>query len=737
MAIIGKIQKNSILLLVVIGIAMFAFIYTEYQSGAGNDMEITPIGTVYAEPIDEVEYDYIVESYMKRDRENYEYQGREFDEAAEQSAKDQAFNEVIRRNLMNREFEKLQLTCTVDELNDMIHGNHIHPWVQQIPIFQGAMGFSKDSVRAFIDQLNIEPEDRGDGSYEEVQKNWLAARKQWSDFEKELKDTRMADKYVTLIKKGIFINSLEAKDQYYAELEKKKIRFVLQRYADIPMGEIEVTDEDIQAYYDIHKDEKQYEQEESRDIEYVTFPISATPEDVEMVMSDLEGLKEEFKATKNNEAFIKKHSTTEFTSDSAVFHMGGPEFVFDTFFGNNQYPEAADDAIQKAQIGDVIGPFASAGDYAIAKVTGIKKENQAWVRHILIKVDATQPDAVAKARVDSIIKVINEKDNFVEMVTATTQDPGSIATKGEYKWFAEGRMVPEFNDASFKGPIGKLQTVKTTYGYHIVEVLGRGERNVPMLAIITKSVQPSETTKKLLEEKVYDFIYNVNESEDDSAFHSIAADSNLTVNPTRVWISNNFVMGINKSSTSDRVLRFAFDKDAVEKSISDPILDDDKYVVAYLTNIIPEGAPEFADVKDQMRFPALKDKQAKIYMEKMAGKKSLEEVAKVCINAAVLSAEVYFAQNMIQGGGSDEPEVIGKLFTKIPVGAMTKPIQGRTGVYVVIIESETKAPETTDYTPTRLNMLAGRAGAADGLVIKALREKADVKDNRRKIELQG
>ena len=728
MAIIGKIQKNSILLLVVIGLAMFAFIFTEYQAGAGNDMEIIPIGTAYDEPLDEEEFDYIAESYINRDKQNYEYQGRPFDDAAQTQSEDQAFNEVVRRNLMNREFERLQLITTTDELNDMIHGDHIHPWVLQIPIFQGPMGFSKDSVRAFINNLEVEPED------EIVRQNWMDARKQWSEFEKELKDTRTADKYVTLIKRGLFVNSLEAKDQYYAENDKKRIKFVLQRYVDIPADEVTVTDEDLLAYFEEHKHEKQYEQEESRDIDYVTFSILPTKEDEQVVINTLEGLKQTFKEAKDDVSFVKRNSSSEFTSDSSVFRMGGEEFVFDTFFGNNQYPAEADDQIQKAQVGDVVGPFLSGQDYAIAKVTGIQKENQAWVRHILIKVDATQSEAVAKVRVDSIMKVIAEKNNFVEMVQKCTQDPGSIATNGEYKWFAEGRMVPEFNDASFKGAIGKLQLVKTDYGYHIVEVLGRGERVVPQLAIITKTVKPTEQTKLEMESRVFDFIYNVNESDRDSAFFAIAKDSNLVINPTRIWMSNQFVMGINKS---DRILRFAFGKNAKEGTISDPILDEDKYVVAHLSNIIPEGDPQFEDIKDQLRFPALKDKQAKVYMEKMAGKKSLEDVAKIVKNGSVLSAEVYFASNVIQGGGGNEPEVIGKLFTKIPVGSMTKPIKGLTGVYVVIVESETKAPETTDYSKPRENLLVARAGAADGLVIKALREKADVKDNRRKRMLQS
>jgi parvulin-like peptidyl-prolyl isomerase len=728
MAIIGKIQRNSVLLLVVIGIAMFAFIYTEYQSGAGNDVDILPLGTAYEEPLDEEEYEYILESYSARDKQNSEMQGRPYDETAEQQSKDQAFNEVVRRNLMNREFDKLQIVCTSDELNDMIHGNHVHPWVMQIPIFQGPMGFSRDSVRSFINNLDVEPET------EEARENWLLARKQWSDFEQELKDTRKADKYVTLIKRGIYVNSLEAKDQYYAENNKKRIKFVMQRYTDIPADEITVTDEDIKAFYEEHKHEKQYEQEESRDIEYVTFPISATAEDVEMIKAELEALKEDFKKADDNVLFMQRYSSTQFTTDTAEFRMGADQLVFDTFFGNNQYPASADDAVQKAQVGDVIGPFASGTDLSIVKVTRVRKETQAWVRHILIKVDAVQSDAYAKALTDSLVKVINAQDNFVEMVQKFTQDPGSIPTNGEYKWFSEGRMVTEFNDASFKGAIGKLQVVKTTYGYHIVEVLGRGERVVPSLAVVTKSVKPSEDTKKMMEEKVFDFIYNVNESTKDSAFQQLAKDSNLVISPTRVWLSNSYVMGINEPK---RVMSFAFNSKATEGMISDPILDGDKYVVAYLSNIIPEGAPEFEDVKDQMRFPALKDKQAKIYIEKMSGKNSLEEVAKVVKNGQILSAEVYFASNVIQGGGGNEPEVIGKLFTKIPTGSMTKPIKGSTGVYVVIVESETKAPETTDYSLNRTNMQLARAGAADGLVIKALREKADIKDNRRRIEFQG
>lgn len=736
MALIGQIQKNSVLLLIVIGGAMLAFIFTDFMKGGGSEVEFLPTATVYGEEIDEDEYSELREVYVNREENTALQQGKEFTAQAEQQAEDQAFNEAIRRNLMNREFEKVGLKCTKDELNDMIHGNHIHPWVETIPIFIGADGvFSRDSVRTFINNLEVEPET------EEARVQWLEARKQWKDFEDELKDTRKADKYVALIKKGLFVNSLEAKHQYFSTTEIRSVRFVIQRYNEIPMDEVTVTDEDIQAYFDEHKDEKMYEMEEARDIDYILIPITPTKADMDELQTSLEGLKTKFETAEDNIAFMSANSDMVASTDSVEFTMGttGLALPENQFFPSGQYPESIDEAVQNSKVGDVIGPFATTtGQEAkpisfIAKVTGQKVENQSWVRHILIKIDATRDEQTAKAMSDSIIAVIKENDNFVEMVNAVSEDPGSLATNGEYKWFPEGRMVAEFNDAAFKGAIGQLQLVKTTYGYHIVEVLGRAERIVPKMAVVTKNVKPTDNTLKFTEENVYDFIYNVNESSEDSAFWKISADSNYSVYNSRVFINQGYINGVTKPK---KVMKFAFGKNALEGDISDPILDGDNYIVAYLSNKIEKGEPKFEDVKEQMRFPALKDKQAKVYIEKMSNKSSLEDVASIITNGTVLNAQITFGANAISGGGGNEPEVIGKLFTKIPEGAMTKPIQGRSGVYVCIVDNITEAPETTDYTQERDYVRTARQGASDNLVIRALREKADVIDNRRKREYQ-
>jgi len=682
MAVIGKIQKNSVLLLVVIGLAMLAFIFTDLLRNGGGDIEQMSTAELYGEGIDEEKYEELRDSYVSRAQGEAAFQQQEFTDAARKSAEDNAFNELIRRSLLEAEFEKLGIVCTTDELNDMIHGDHLHPWVLQIPIFNGPAGFSRDSVRNYINRLEVEPE----GATDEARANWLESRQQWRDFERELKDARKADKYVSLIKKGMFVNKLEAADQYKSQNTKKSVQYVLQRYTEIPQEGIVASEEEIKSYYEAHKMDDLYDQEEARDVEMVTFDIVPTEADKNEIKSRIEGLKASFKATLNDLGFVYQNTDSDFKSDSTIFRMGtGEQMGFSAQGGS--YPKSADDVIQESSIGDVIGPYETAtGEFAIAKIVDTLTESQAWVRHILISSGATRTEDKAKVLADSLVRVIKSQDNFAELVPLFSEDPGSVDNGGEYKWFNEGVMVPEFNDASFNGPIGQIQLVKTTFGYHIVEVLGKERRLTPTLAVVAKKIKPSENTVRLAEEVAYDFIYSVSENSEDSAFYSVAEDSGRFVQSARVYLSNDFVIGLDKS---ERMLRFAFNTNTVEGDLSDPIIDGNKYVVARISNVINEGMPDFEDVRDLMAVPALKEKQAQLYIEKMTGKTSLQDVANVLTTPEVKSAEVTFGSTTIAPGGLQEPGVIGKLFTDIPVGAMTKPIQGEEGVYVFIVNNET------------------------------------------------
>ena len=728
MAVIGNIQKNSVLLLIVIGLAMLAFIFTDFLKDPGGQVEQINSATVNGEGINEVEFERLKTDFITRDRNNALSQNQEYSKSSERASEDKAFNELVRKTLLDDETDKLGIVVTKDEMNDMIHGKNIHPWVLQVSIFNGASGFSKDSVRNFLSNLENEPTNEAD-----IQQ-WTDARRQWKEFEDGLRTARVADKYVALVRKGVYVNKVEVEDKNEALFHKRKFKYVVQKYAAIPEDEVSISDDEVKAYFEKHKGEKKYEQEEARSLDMVFIPVSATANDRAITRDLVSALIPNLKTTENVLQFIYQNSDEKIMNDTLQYNYSDDnKFVISGQGGT--YPKSIDEEVQKGNIGQVFGPITaqvnssgkSEEHVALARLLDVKKQKQAWVRHILISSQSRSEDA-AKSMADSIMNIIRSKNNFVEMVSIS-EDPASIPNNGEYKWFPEGRMVPEFNDAAFNGPVGKLQLVKTDYGYHIVEVIEQAERNVPVFGIVTKKIKPSDKTLADMEMRLFDFIFAINDvkATQDSAFIKIAQDSGFQIQSAKVILANNFIPGV---TTPDRVMRFAFNKNAKMNDVSDPILDGDKFIVANIKSIIEEGVPTFEEVELIVKRDALKEKQANFYIDKMSGKQGIDAVATVLTDGAIRETEVTFDGQSVVKGQAKDPALVGSVFTDIPVGAMTNPIKGKDGVYVFILEEEELAPKVEDYEKLRGSLLTTQTSVADGAIIEALREKADLKDNR-------
>ena len=91
-------------------------------------------------------------------------------------------------------------------------------------------------------------------------------------------------------------------------------------------------------------------------------------------------------------------------------------------------------------------------------------------RHILIKSDASN-DAAMKAKAEGILKQVQAGGDFAKLAKDNSQDPGSAEKGGELGWLQKGQTVPEFEKAAFSLQPGQTSgLVKTTYGYHIIQV---------------------------------------------------------------------------------------------------------------------------------------------------------------------------------------------------------------------------------------------------------------------------
>ena len=641
---------------------------------------------------------------------------------------------------MGKQLEDLGLLVSTADLNDMVLGNNIHQWVSQIAMFKNNIGeYSRDSVVKYLDGLQSGPDPSVDTA---LYSRWKDAKVQWSAFEQELKDARATDKFVTLVKKGVYVNALEAKDSYVANNETRDITYVLHPYGKITEEEIGFTDEDIKAYYKKHKNDKLYFQKsQSAEIEFVEFPVAYSELDLERANNEMENLKVSFAQTENNVYFMATKGEDKFYSDTTGFELGTDQFVMDAQSNKFEYPAAIDELVQNSKKGDVIGPFKTVDpqtnktQLVIAKVNGFESQDRAWVRHILISTN-TRSEGEAKTLADSIIRVIKSKNNFPEMVNQFTDDPGSKANGGEYKWFKKGAMVPEFEKAAFEGQKGKLQLVKTTYGYHIVEVLGQEARKLPKLAPIRKTVKPGVETIKEVENLAYDFINEVETANDDSAFYHVAMEKNMVNNYAKLVLSSRFVTGF---TDYRKIQKFAFAQDAEEGDVSGPILDNSTIKVAFIVSKVDEGVPSFEAVKQQMKTPALREKQAAHYIEIMSGIKNINEVANTIPGGEVKTSNVKFGSGNIPGVGGNEYKIVGTIFSidKENEGAMLRPLKGEAGVFLIVLDKVNEAAAQEDYTAEKNTILTKRSSSADANVMRALREKANIVDNRQKKAAQG
>ncbi|MEZ4938371.1 MAG: peptidylprolyl isomerase [Crocinitomicaceae bacterium] len=715
MALIGKIRAKSGLAVGLVGGALILFILADAFKGMFTpDVEQEVRATVYGEPVDMLKVQETEQLFLANAEINARNEGRELSQEERNKIKEQAFQEEVRKIIMGRQLEALGIQVSSEELNFLVKGDGFLPPCQDIQnIFRDSTGqFSMQVLNNFLTTTlpNLTPEQQ----------------QEWQKIESNIRDNRMTQKYVNLVAKSMYVTSLEAKRKYVDQNQYKQIQFVVKKFSDgMSDPENEVSDEELRSFYEAHKNEKKYEQKIARKFKYVEIPFMPSQADFDRYERRMEKLKAAFEKTQNDSLFVVNNSNAGKYNPNTMYSVG-------PYRPNNytSYPPEVSDALDTIAVGGVVGPYKFGPSVCLAKKVGEIDQRLAWVRHILIKSDGStnRNEEQAKSLADSLIKVIKANNNFTQIVTQFSEDQGSVYNGGEYKWFPEGQMVPEFNDASFNGKIGDLQLVKTTFGYHIVEVLGRKDKSA-QLALIFKEVKAGDAANNEAFDKALALSNKLYENK--AIFDSVAKDSGLVVKEGYVNIENPMIFNFKKGETS--VLKFVFNSTASKLDISSPILTNDGvYSIIQLTDIIDEGAPEFETVKEQMRFEAKKDKIAKKYATMLAGKNTLEEVAQAA-NSEIKTAKINFENTNIQGVGN-EPLVIGAIFSQLKEGQMTVPITGNSGVYVVLVTNVLNPQETTDYTAQKEEMKLMMTQNVSSKIYQGLVEEADLQDDRKKIE---
>lgn len=693
MAVIGRIRKRVGLLIGFVGVSMLLFILGDLvTSNTGllnrnNDV----VGEIGGTKIHYSEFEKRVETLT----ENYKLNTRQetVDQNTTDMLREQAWTLFSNELTLGEEYKKLGLACSSEELYEMCTGKTPNAQVAQAFTDPNTKQFDPNAVVKFLKDLPNREEN---------------IQRQWKNFEDAISDERISEKYRSLIKGGLYVTTAEAKRNYEETNRMAALRFARLDFNTIPDSAAKVEDSDLQAYYNANQ--SRYKQAETiRKVEYVAFDVMPSAEDREAAMDWISKKKEEFTVATDVPLFVNQNSDTPFDS---------------TYHAKGSLKPAVDTVAFTAPQGTIIGPYEEFNSMKVSRVMGDKfVPDSVKARHILIKVE-NGDTAKARASADSLKNAIQKGASFADLATKFSQDPGSAVKGGDLGWFRQGMMVPPFNDACFNGKKGDMPIVTSDFGVHLIEIMDKGTptRQV-QVATVERKIEPSQRT--------YDDFFNRANQFAASCTSPELFDSLIIKQSFSKRIADNIreadknVPGLDQPR---ELVRWAYA--AKKDDISKVFTFGDKYVVAKLVSIKNKGTLPLEEVKDAVTVEARKQKKAEMLIAKFDGAKAgtIDEIASKLNITATDADNVNFVNGYVPGMGN-EPKVVGTVFA-MKQGQLSAPLIGETGVCVVLVKGFTEPGPTKDYSSQAKSLAEQRRSRSEYEVSAALKEKANVEDNR-------
>ena len=741
MAIIGKIREKSGLLVGIVGLALLAFVLGDYQSMFGSSEGVYGIGLVNGDKVNENNYSILSARVQEQDRAQAEREQKGFGDAEMAGATDKAWNFTVDSILLHKEYEALGISVSDKEFNAYLLAT------DGFPILQDLASFFTDSLTGVVsEQSTISGRQKLQETITQLKKSKEAgAKQQWEGTKKYFSDRRKQEKYFALLGQGVYVTKLESKQEYLAQKEVKNISFVQYLFSDISDTDagIKVSESEIKAYYETHKSEKKYKNRmASREVKIFEVAVQPSKKDTAEFSKEIIKLKADFLASTNDSLFVMKESESKmYFGDMRGIAVPQGHEKSNRFMS---YPPDYDTIFKLAKIGQLVGPYSMNDKMYISKVIGFTP-SKLKARHLLIATNGSTDTKVLAAKrktADSLLKVIN-KTNFEALVLKYSDDPGSKDKGGLYENFLEGEMVKEFGGFCANNPVGKIAVVKTDFGFHIIEIMEKGNSKFPVLTTIERTFAASEETASNKDGEINDLLYKlyqkISKIEDPikkiNLFDTIVRKANYFVRPLVFEDNGPKVYGLTSEMTEDKVLELAYGEDVtVGTLISYPIKDKNKYVIAIVTAIKEVGEPLYEQVRDQMEKEILIEKKAKRLINLMSKTKNMAVLARNG-KTIVSDAQIIFGNPSI-GNSGFEPEIVGALFSAIKDGQTTIPLKGKMGVYVVKVIKTAKAPITNSYQAEHDQLLNAAMNAIQNEPLGALRKKAEVVDNRRLYNLR-
>ena len=704
MAILGQIRSKSIFLIIVIGLALFAFVISGVFDGKGYQAQ-QPVGVINGEDI-------LIEDF----RGQVDFLERNYNQKG-MIAVNNVWNQRLRSEILKQQFEITGIQSGKDHLQNILKNN---------PTF--------NSDQQFLNEAGIFDIDKFKTLIIELKTTNPEAYEQWKNQEKIFESQSNEQIYLNLVNAGVNYTQADGKFEYTLQNDNVDIEYVQIPYSSVDDSLITYSESDLKKY--IASNEDEFKVNSSRDIEYVIFEEKPSLEDEKAIKNRLNKFLKESKefnevskldeitpsltTAKNIKEFINEYSETSF--DSIYLPKGSlPADHANLLFNlnNNQ----------------TYGPYLDGEYFKISRMLDKKIGGSVRSSHILVAYEGSKnanpnvsrSKTEAKKEANNILRKIRKSPkSFTELAFEFSDGP-SKSSGGDLGFVQEGNMVKPFNDFIFSKRVGSTGVVETDFGFHVIKVVAKDD--LVLLASITEKNVPSDATSDKVFNSATKLEMNLSK---DGDLNALSNKENYTIKTVNgIEILDNDFPGLKDQR---RIVQWLFSESTNVSDFKRFDLPKGGYLIVQVTNMVDEGLSDVQDVSYKVLPMVLKSKKADLIISKNDNSLSIDEIAKIN-GVEVRKALALNQKNATISGSGLEPLVIGSSFGT-NLNETSDFIIGENGVYKLKVIRRNDINSNTDPIDSNFiisyknQLLNTNRTSAFTRVYESLKENAEVTDNR-------
>ncbi len=704
MAILGQIRSKSIFLIIVIGLALFAFVISGVFDGKGYQAQ-QPVGVINGEEVLIEDFRGQVD-FLER---NYNQQGM--------IAVNNVWNQRLRSEILRQQFEISGIQSGKDHLQNILKNNSTF---NSDPQFLNEAGmFDIDKFKTLIIELKTtNPE----------------AYEQWKSQEKIFESQSNEQIYLNLVNAGVNYTQADGKFEYTLQNDNVDIEYIQIPYSSVEDSLISYSQSDLKKY--INNNEDEFKVNSSRDIEYVIFEEKPSFEDEKAVKNRLSKFLKESKEF--NEVSKLEEITPSLTTAKNIkeFINEYSESSFDSIYlPKGSLPADHANLLFNLNIDQTYGPYLDGEYFKISRMLDKKIGGSVRASHILVAYKGSQnanPNVSrskneAKKEANNILRKIRKSPkSFTELAFEFSDGP-SKSRGGDLGFVQDGNMVKPFNDFIFSKRIGSTGVVETDFGFHVIKIVAKDD--LVLLASITEKNVPSDATSDKVFNSATKLEMSLSKDED---LNTLSNKENYTVKTVNgIQILDNDFPGLKDQR---RIVQWLFTESTNVSDFKRFDLPKGGYLIAQVTKIVDEGLSNVQDVSYKVLPMVLKSKKADFIISKNDNSLSLEEIAEIN-GTEVRKALALNQKNATITGSGLEPLVIGASFGT-NINETSDFIIGENGIYKLKVIKRKDTNTNSDSIDSNFiisyknQLLNLNRTSSFARVYESLKENAEVIDNR-------